>query len=92
MPAAGFGDSFFHPGLFDKAAAYLYHIVKNHPFIDGNKRTGFACCDVFLRINGYRLQAKYREELYQLVLQLASGPELSKSEIASLLERYSEAL
>src|SRR5690349_2466454 len=89
MPLAGFGGSYFHATLFDKAAAYLYHVVKNHPFIDGNKRTGFACADVFLRINGYRLKANSRTELYQLVLQVASGPELSKQEIAKVLETSS---
>ncbi|HEY9843609.1 MAG: type II toxin-antitoxin system death-on-curing family toxin [Candidatus Sericytochromatia bacterium] len=91
MPSAGFGDSYFHVSLFDKAAAYLYHVVKNHPFVDGNKRTGFACADVFLRLNGYRLKKAVSKELYQLVLQIAAGEDLSKSEIALALEQFSEA-
>ena len=39
MPKAGFGNQYLHAGLFEMGAAYLYHIVQNHPFIDGNKRT-----------------------------------------------------
>lgn len=48
MPEAGFGDQYFHAGLFEMAAAYLYHIVQNHPFIDGNKRAGTMAAFVFL--------------------------------------------
>ena len=40
MPQASFGGEFLHKDLFEIAAAYLYHIVQNHPFVDGNKRTG----------------------------------------------------
>ena len=42
MPQAGFGDEYLHKGVFEMAAAYLFHIVKNHAFLDGNKRTGTA--------------------------------------------------
>jgi hypothetical protein len=42
MPQASFGGEFLHADLFEMAAAYLYHIVQNHPFLDGNKRTGAA--------------------------------------------------
>ena len=42
MPQASFGGAFLHKDLFEMAAAYLYHIVQNHPFFDGNKRTGAA--------------------------------------------------
>ena len=42
MPQASFGGEFLHEDLFEKAAAYLFHIVQNHPFMDGNKRTGAA--------------------------------------------------
>jgi death-on-curing protein len=38
MPQASFGGEFLHKNLFEMAAAYLYHIVQNHPFVDGNKR------------------------------------------------------
>jgi len=40
IPQAGFGDQYLHQDIFQMAAAYLYHIVQNHPFVDGNKRVG----------------------------------------------------
>ena len=45
------------PDSFDLAASYGFGIVKNHPFNDGNKRTGFAVAVLFLELNGYRFQA-----------------------------------
>jgi death-on-curing protein len=47
-PQSSFGGEFLHRDLFEMAAAYLYHIVQNHPFIDGNKRTGAAAAIIFL--------------------------------------------
>lgn len=89
MSKAGFGEEYFHKTLFDKAAAYLFHLVKNHPFVDGNKRIGFACADVFLRINGYKLNNKYKREIYNFVIDIASGKVGNKDEIAQFLEDYS---
>jgi len=60
------------PDLFDLAAAYLYGIVKNHPFVDGNKRTGFAATDLFLYFNGLSLEAP-QEDIIQLVTMVAAG-------------------
>jgi len=45
------------PDIFDLAASYAFGLVKNHPFIDGNKRTGFVVAVVFLELNGYRFHA-----------------------------------
>ncbi len=56
MPQAGFGDSYLHDDIFEMAAAYLFHIVMNHPFIDGNKRTGTHAALVFLADNGYAVE------------------------------------
>ncbi|MEG4288624.1 type II toxin-antitoxin system death-on-curing family toxin [Microcoleus sp. C2C3] len=53
QPKATFGGQFLHPTISEQAAAYLYHIAMNHPFIDGNKRTAFAVMDTFLRLNLY---------------------------------------
>lgn len=91
MPEAGFGGEYLHDSLFDKAAAYLYHIVKNHPFVDGNKRTGFGCANIFLRLNGYQFDEKYNQDLENLTLRVASEP-ISKQEIAQALEAYSVSL
>jgi len=54
VPQASFGGNYLHAGLFEMAAAYLYHIVQNHPFVDGNKRTGAAAAIVFLAMNDIR--------------------------------------
>jgi death-on-curing protein len=58
--------------LFELAAAYLFGVVKNHPFVDGNKRTALAAADVFLADNGWSLEAD-KDDLYQLVLLVAAG-------------------
>ena len=55
MPQASFGGEFLHRDLFEMAAAYHYHIVQNHPFIDGNKRTGAAAAIIFLSMNDMEL-------------------------------------
>src|SRR5690349_15877085 len=57
MPVSSFGDRYFHADLYEMAAAYLFHIVKNHPFVDGNKRVGFVASYVFLRLNGILVTA-----------------------------------
>jgi death-on-curing protein len=54
------------------AAAYTVGIVRNHPFLDGNKRTGFIVGVLFLEINGYRFIAS-EEDAAQSVLSLAAG-------------------
>jgi death on curing protein len=60
------------PDIFELAAAYLFGIVKNHPFIDGNKRTGYLAADVFLALNGWSVEAE-QEEIISFVLGVASG-------------------
>ena len=60
------------PTVFDLAASYAFGLVKNHPFIDGNKRVGFAAALVFLEINGRRFQASEADATIQ-TLALAAG-------------------
>jgi death-on-curing protein len=60
------------PDIVDRAAAYTWGIVRNHPFADGNKRTGFVVGILFLELNGYRFNAS-EGDTAQMVLQLASG-------------------
>ncbi len=83
QPQATFGGELLHPTLADQAAAYLYHLAKNHPFIDGNKRTAFAVMDTFLRLNGARLGLP-PEQAYELTMQVAQG-QLSKDALAQRL-------
>lgn len=72
MPAAGFGDAYLHADLHEMAAAYLFHIVSNHPFVDGNKRAGAVAAIVFLDLNGIELRAD-EKTFEQLVLDVAQG-------------------
>ncbi len=84
MPKAAFGGEDLHPSLYDKAAAYLYHVVKNHPFIDGNKRTAAALSLTFLEIN----KAKYEIDILafeELVVATAEGV-VTKKDIAQFLK------
>ena len=84
MPESGSGGLYFHESLFAMAAAYAYHIVLNHPFVDGNKRVALTCALAFLRDNGVEIYDK-EEVLYDAILQLISG-EMDKSGFARLLE------
>ena len=65
---ANYGDS----SVFDLAAAYAYGIIRNHPFVDGNKRTGFLVAYVFLNINGWELRSR-EVEAVNAVIDLAAG-------------------
>jgi death on curing protein len=82
-PQAGFGGKSVYADLIEIAAAYLYYLCSNHPFIDGNKRVGLGSCLVFLRING--LKPKPDNDAWeQLTLGVASG-KLDRSETTKLL-------
>ncbi|KAB2729739.1 type II toxin-antitoxin system death-on-curing family toxin [Brucella intermedia] len=65
-------EAYGDPDIFDLAAAYLFGILKNHPFVDGNKRTGLAAADLFLYFNGYSLEAE-QEDVIQLVLMVSTS-------------------
>jgi death-on-curing protein len=80
MPAAGLGGQFFRADPCEMAAAYLFHIVQNHPFIDGNERVGAVAAFVFLALNNMRLTAD-QESYADLVLSVARG-ETAKSAVA----------
>ena len=79
-PQAGFGDQYFHRDALEMAAAYLYHLVQNHPFIDGNKRVGAAAALTFLELNGIKTKIP-SQALVDLVLSVAQGT-LEKNAIA----------
>ena len=79
-----FGGEFLHPTIASQAAAYLCHIAKNHPFIDGNKRTAFAVAEAFLIVNGFKLNFS-NDETYDLVMRVAEGA-IGKDDLAELLE------
>jgi len=73
------------PDLIAMAAAYAAGIIKNHPFVDGNKRVGFVVGILFLEINGYRFNAS-EEEAAQAIINLAAG-ELDEQGYAQFLKQ-----
>lgn len=74
--AAMFGQEMY-PSVYEKAAAYLYHLVCNHPFNDANKRISFTVILVFLEVNNAK-QAFKIEDLEDLVIEVAKGKETKK--------------
>ena len=77
-------------GLCELAAAYAFGIAKNHPFIDGNKRTAFVVCRTFLILNGLDFTAP-REARYLMFLGLAEG-EVSEAELANWLSSNTQGV
>jgi death-on-curing protein len=75
------------PDFPSLAAAYAYGIARNHPFVDGNKRTAAVLCEVFLELNGYRLVAD-DADLYPIFMALAAG-EIEEDELADWLRSAS---
>lgn len=84
QPQASFAGQFLHPYIHQQAAAYLYHLSMNHPFIDGNKRTAFAVMDTFLRVNNYYLILN-NDDAYDLVMQVVNH-QISKEKLIAYLE------
>lgn len=76
--------------LFELAAAYGFGIVENHPFVDGNKRTGLVCAGVFLLLNGWELQAEEPEAVI-VIRDIATG-ELGEPELTAWLRQRSVAV
>lgn len=86
QPQASFDGQLLHPTIAEQAAAYLYHLAMNHPFLDGNKRTAFAVMDTFLRLNGYSLNLP-NDRTYQFVMQVVES-RMSKDELSSYLNEF----
>lgn len=80
--------SIFHSTLFEMAAAYLFHIVQNHPFVDGNKRVGAMAAFVFLKLNSFTLNVR-EAEFERVVRQVAEG-QMKKEKIAEFLQKNSK--
>jgi death-on-curing protein len=88
QPQASFDGEFVHGDIFAMAAAYLFHLVQNHPFVDGNKRTGLLASLVFLDLNGITVEHD-SPVLYELTMGVASG-RISKDEVAKALRRIAQ--
>lgn len=88
-PQASFDDQDLYPDLFTKAAALMDSLIRNHPFVDGNKRTGIAAAALFLRINGYWLSAT-NAELVKFTLGAAQSQH-TLDEIAAWLQAHAQS-
>jgi death-on-curing protein len=86
MPMAQFGGEYLHEGLPGMAAAYLFHLCKNHPFVDGNKRVAVSVAEIFIELNGRRL-ATADKQLEELTLGVADSS-ISKNEAIKFFVKH----
>lgn len=84
QPQMTFAGQELYTTLPEKAVALGFSLIKNHPFMDGNKRTGHAAMEVFLILNGFEINANV-EEQEQVILQVASG-EITREEFTHWLQ------
>ena len=90
QPRMTFGGEELYPTIIEKSVAIGYSMIKNHPFVDGNKRVGHAAMEVFLVLNGHEITAQVDEQ-EKVILRVASG-EISREELedwlrANIIER-----
>jgi death-on-curing protein len=85
-PQATFDRQELYPDVFEKAAALMQSLINNHPFVDGNKRTGIACAVLFLHQNGILFSAK-NADMEKFTLRVASS-KVGRSEITKWLKKH----
>ena len=88
-PQATFDRQELYPDVFEKSAALMESLINNHPFVDGNKRTGIACAVLFLQQNGISFSAK-NADLETFTLRVASS-KARRSEITRWLKKHSHS-
>ena len=82
MPMASWGGEWLHEDLYGMAAAYAFHLARDHPFVDGNKRTSLACALTFLKINGIAVLDP-ESRLYGMMIDVVTGS-LDKPRLAQV--------
>jgi death on curing protein len=82
-PFQTFGDDDLYPTVFEKAAAIGESIIMNHPFVDGNKRTGYILLELILKTNGYNIFAA-TDDIYEFVINISTGAKRFDSIVAWL--------
>ena len=88
-PQASFSGQDLYPDLFSKVAALGHSLITNHPFVDGNKRTGFEAMRLMLRLNGFDIHASI-DAKFNFVMDIAKGM-LREAAIADWLQKHSRA-
>lgn len=87
-PKATFDAEDLYPDIFTKAATLMHSLLKNHAFVDGNKRTAYSSSGIFLKLNGYKLQNMHKESL-EFAMSVENNS-LSLEEIAKWLQKHSK--
>jgi death-on-curing protein len=87
IPKSTFDGKYLYTDLFEMAAAYIFHICQNHPFIDGNKRVALVSGLVFLEFNNIIIDDP-NEELYTMMMNVSSG-KCNKEIISNILRKLS---
>jgi death-on-curing protein len=90
QPCMTFAGNDLYPTLAEKAAAIGFSLIKNHPFVDGNKRIGHAATELFLFLNGHEIVAELSEQ-EQTILALAAG-EMKREEFVAWLQNHIRSL
>jgi death-on-curing protein len=86
QPRMTFGGEELYPTIVEKASALGFSLVKNHPFVDGNKRTGHAAMETFLILNNYEISSTIDEQV-AIILELADG-EMSREAFTKWLHNH----
>ena len=88
-PQSWFGDQYLHGDIFEMASAYLFHLVQNHPFLDGNKRVGTVVALTFLMLNGVETNIP-NQTLVAMVLAVAQG-ETEQAALATFFRKHAKS-
>ncbi|MEK7168499.1 MAG: type II toxin-antitoxin system death-on-curing family toxin [Patescibacteria group bacterium] len=89
-PFATFSGADLYPNIYLKCAAFIQSVVKNHPFVDGNKRTAFVGCFMILKLN--RIHLKVKNEIAIDFMISVANDNISVDEIALWIKKYSKKL
>jgi len=86
QPRMSFGGDDLYPTVVEKAAALGFSLIKNHPFVDGNKRTAHAAMETFLVLNGYEVSASVTDQ-EQIILHVAAS-QVDRTEFTAWLQAH----
>ena len=86
QPRASFADTDLYPSLAEKAAALCFSLIRNHPFVDGNKRVGHAAMEVFLVLNGFELEAEV-DDAESMIVGVAAGTS-GRAELTEWIQKH----
>ena len=86
QPRQTFGGDDLYPSLAEKASALAFSLIQNHPFVDGNKRTGHAALETFLMLNGHELHATV-DEAERVILGVAAS-RLTRENLVRWIEEH----